>query len=155
MEPETSETPRTVDPNAIEVARIAHEELRRLLQDRATVTQRIEEIKRTLSGIATIFGEHVFKEDLIQFLGRRKSRDQPGLTAAWRKALLEANGPMLTSEVCDRLLKNKPSPLSHHKNPFASVSTVMNRLVKYGEVRKVTKNSRVAWEPAGSAVQFV
>jgi hypothetical protein len=40
-----------------------------------------------------------------------------------------------------------PPVLLRHKDPLASVTTVLNRLVEYGEARTIVKeNGRRAWE---------
>jgi hypothetical protein len=45
-----------------EVVRRAHEELRQLLQQRAEVMRRIRTIKRTIDGLASLFGDVVLSE---------------------------------------------------------------------------------------------
>jgi hypothetical protein len=50
-------------------------------------------------------------------------------------------------EVCLELEKYAPAILARHKDPLASVTTVLNRLVEYGEVRSLTnERGRRVWE---------
>ena len=50
-----------------EVVRRAHEELRQLLQQRAEVMRRIKTIKRTIDGLANLFGDVVLSEELLDW----------------------------------------------------------------------------------------
>ncbi|PYX47075.1 MAG: hypothetical protein DMG79_14785, partial [Acidobacteria bacterium] len=46
---------------------------------------------------------------------------------------------------CDYLQQKMPVLLARHKDPMASVTTVLNRLVEYGEAQAVLLNGRRAW----------
>jgi len=49
--------------------------------------------------------------------------------------------------VCEQLQACIPHTMLGHKNPAASVTTVLNRLVAHGEVVKVRdENGRRAWQ---------
>jgi predicted transcriptional regulator len=62
-------------------------------------------------------------------------------------ALIHATRPVTAREVCDRLRQQSAALLARHKDPMASVTTVLNRLVAYGEARAVAlENGRRAWE---------
>ena len=53
---------------------------------------------------------------------------------------------MSARDVCDYFHQKMPSVLSRHKDPMASVTTVLNRLVEYGEAQPVSLSSgRRAW----------
>jgi hypothetical protein len=130
-----------------EVVRQAHEELRQLLQQRAQVMRRIGTIKQTISGLANLFGDDVLSDELLELVDRKSSGRQPGFTKACRMTLMEANRALSARDVCDRLQDKSPSILTRHKDPMASVTTVLNRLVAYGEARAVTlDNRRRAWQ---------
>jgi hypothetical protein len=48
--------------------------------------------------------------------------------------------------VCDQIQERIPPMLARHKDPMASVTTVLNRLVEYGEAQAVLlNNGRRAW----------
>jgi predicted transcriptional regulator len=63
--------------------------------------------------------------------------------------LIEAEQPLNVREICARIEKRICSTLSRHKDPLASVTTVLNRLLRYGEV------SAVANRDGGRAFQWV
>src|SRR5581483_1036285 len=133
MEHTSNETAQSREANVREVGRIAKEELRRLGKDLSVLTKRIGTIKRTLAGMANVFGEQFFSEELLELMGRKNSIRQSGLTSACREALLGAKERLSAADLCDRLRRSHPGLLDRHKNPIASVSTVMHRLVSYGE----------------------
>jgi len=130
-----------------EVVRQAHQELRQLLQQRADVMRRIGTIKQTIAGLANLFGEDILSEELLELVDRKSSGRQPGFTKACRLALMDSNRPLSARDVCDRLQEKSPAMLARHKDPMASVTTVLNRLVAYGEARAVAlDNGRRAWQ---------
>src|SRR5208283_3217245 len=112
-----------------EVVRQAHEELRQLLQQRAEVMRRIGTIKQTISGLANLFGDSVLSDELLEMVDRKSGGRQPGFTKACRMVLMEANRALSAREVCDRIQQKTPPLLARHKDPMASVTTVLNRLV--------------------------
>jgi hypothetical protein len=60
--------------------------------------------------------------------------------------LMDANCALSAREVCERIQQRMPPMLERHKDPMASVTTVLNRLVAYGEARAVSlDNGRRAW----------
>jgi chorismate mutase len=130
-----------------EVVRQAHDELRQLLQQRADVMRRIGTIKQTIAGLANLFGDDVLNDELLEMVDRKSGGRQPGFTKACRTTLMEANRALSARDVCDRIQERVPLVLARHKDPMASVTTVLNRLVAYGEARAVAlDNGRRAWE---------
>jgi hypothetical protein len=130
-----------------EVVRQAHEELRQLLQQRAEVMRRIGTIKQTIAGLANLFGDGVLNDELLELVDRKSSGRQPGFTKACRMVLMDANRALSARDVCDRIQQKAPPMLARHKDPMASVTTVLNRLVAYGEARAVSlDNGRRAWQ---------
>jgi chorismate mutase len=129
-----------------EVIRSAKDELNQLLRDRAAIMKRIGTIKQTLAGLANLFGDSVLSEDLLEQLGR-KSRLQQGFTRACRLVLMEASVPLGIREACEELRRTAPGVLERHKHPTASVATVFNRLVQYGEARSFRNvRGRRVWQ---------
>src|SRR6201988_1978420 len=118
-----------------EVIRQAHEELRQLLQQRAEVMKRIGTVKQTISGLANLFGDGVLSDELMELVDRKSSGRQPGFTKACRMILMEAGRPMSARDICDYFHNKIPTLLARHKDPMASVTTVLNRLVDYGEAQ--------------------
>jgi hypothetical protein len=72
------------------VVRRAHEELCQLLQQRVEVMRWIRTIKRTIDGLANLFGDVVLSEELLELAGRSNGR-QTGFTKACRMILMDAN----------------------------------------------------------------
>lgn len=129
-----------------EVVRQAHDELRQLLHQRAEVMRRIGTVKQTIAGLANLFGDEVLSDELLELVDRKSSGRQPGFTKACRRVLMDANRALSARDVCDRLQEEAPPILARHKDPMASVTTVLNRLVAYGEAQAVNlENGRRAW----------
>ncbi len=135
------------DPHVQEVVKTAHEELRQLMRQRADIMKRIGTLKQTISGLANLFGDEILGADLMELVDRKTIGRQPGFTKACRLVLMEAAAPLSVREVCDRIQQRMPAVLLRHKDPLASVTTVLNRLVEYGEAQSVARpNGRRAWQ---------
>jgi hypothetical protein len=135
------------DPHVHEVVKTAHEELRHLMHQRAEIMKRIGTLKQTISGLANLFGDEILGEDLLELVDRKTGGRQPGFTKACRMVLMEAGRPLSVREVCEQIQQRLPAVLLRHKDPLASVTTVLNRLVEYGEALSVVRdNGRRAWQ---------
>jgi hypothetical protein len=142
--------------SAQEVVRAAHEELLQLLRQRAEVMKRIGTVKQTISGLANIFGDQVLGDDLLELIDRKPNGRQPGFTKACRRVLMEVKRPIGAREVCVELERYAPTILARHKDPLASVTTVLNRLVDYGEARSLTNDrGRRVWAWVSESEQGV
>jgi hypothetical protein len=128
-----------------EVIRQAHGELRQLLEQRSEIMKRIGTVKQTISGLANLFGDAVLTEELMELVDRKSSGRQPGFTKACRMILMQAGRAMNARDICDYFQQKMPALLARHKDPMASVTTVLNRLVEYGEAQAVLSNGRRAW----------
>jgi len=138
---------RNGDPHVHEVVKTAHEELRQLMRQRAEIMKRIGTLKQTISGLANLFGDEILGEDLLELVDRKTGGRQPGFTKACRMVLMEAGRPLAVREVCEQMQQRLPAVLLRHKDPLASVTTVLNRLVEYGEAMSVVReNGRRAWQ---------
>lgn len=139
--------PGSGDPHVQEVIRAAHDELRQLMRQRAEIMKRIGTVKQTIVGLANLFGDEVLNDDLLELVDRKGSGRQPGFTKACRMVLMESDRPLGAREVCEQIQRKLPPVLLRHKDPLASVTTVLNRLVEYGEARAVVReNGRRAWQ---------
>lgn len=135
------------DPHVQEVVKTAHEELRQLMKQRADIMKRIGTLKQTIAGLANLFGDEILGEDLLELVNRKTGGRQPGFTKACRMVLMEAGRALSVREVCQRIQDRMPAVLLRHKDPLASVTTVLNRLVDYGEAQsEVRENGRRAWQ---------
>jgi chorismate mutase len=128
-----------------QVVQQAHEELRQLLQQRAEIMKRIGTVKQTISGLANLFGDAVLNNELLELVDRKNNGRQPGFTKSCRMILMESSGAMTSRDICDSLQQKMPALLARHKDPMASVTTVLNRLVEYGEAEAMLLNGRRAW----------
>ena len=128
-----------------EVVRQAQEELHLLLQQRAEIMKRIGTVKQTIAGLANLFGDGVLNEELLELVDRRSNGRQPGFTKACRMILMEAGRALSARDICEYFQQKMPALLARHKDPMASVTTVLNRLVEYGEAEAVLLNGRRAW----------
>ena len=138
---------QAADLHVQEVIRSAERELHELLGRRAELMKRIGTIKQTLAGLANIFGDSVLSDQLLTFLDRKSASRQPGFTRACRVVLMEASKPLGARLVCQALQQRFPEVLERHKDPIASVTTVLNRLADYGEARcSLDNNGRRVWE---------
>jgi len=155
---------QVADLHVQQVIRSAERELYELVQRRSELMKRIGTIKQTLVGLANIFGDSVLSDELLTFLDRRPASRQPGFTRACRLVLMESGVPLGTRQVCDQLRRRFPELIERHKDPIASVTTVLNRLVDYAEARCSTNGGgRRAWEwvaeqqdgAAGALLRFV
>ncbi|MGC2185477.1 MAG: hypothetical protein WA637_19575 [Terriglobales bacterium] len=138
---------QAADPHLQEVIRSAERELHELLERRAELMKRIGTIKQTLAGLANIFGDSVLGDQLLSFLDRKSASRQPGFTRACRVALMDASQPLGARQVCQALQQRFPEVLERHKDPIASVTTVLNRLADYGEARcSLDPGGRRVWK---------
>ena len=140
------QTSPTVDQHVQQVVQSAEGELLSLLQQRQELMKRIGSIKQTLTGLANMFGDSLLSDQLLTLLDRKSTR-QSGFTRACRAVLMESSMPLGARQVCDELRKKFPGILERHKKPFASVTTVLTRLVEYDEARTfLTEDGRRMWE---------
>ncbi len=135
------------DAHVQQVVRVASDELKQLMLRRAEIMKRIGTVKQTIVGLANLFGDDVLTEDLLELVDRKTGGRQPGFTKACRAVLMEADRPLGAREVCEQIQQRLAPVLLRHKDPLASVTTVLNRLVEYGEAKAVVReNGRRAWE---------
>src|ERR1700688_1590934 len=138
---------RSGDPHVQEVVKTAHEELRHLMHQRAEIMKRIGTLKQTISGLANLFGDDILGEDLLELVDRKTGGRQPGFTIACRMVLMEAGRPLAVREVCEQIQQRLPAVLLRHKDPLASVTTGLNRLVAYGAALRGGRDTgRRAWQ---------
>jgi len=131
--------PRATSPdNTDQVIVQIQKELRELLIEHAALLRRIGLLKRTLTGLADIFGGDISSSVLSDLLPDFPSlrHHRPGLTEACREVLREVAQPLTNRELCDRLKQSNPALLARHKTPAAAVRTVTKRLVSYGEAHQ-------------------
>lgn len=123
-----------------------HREFQSLVLQRAAILRRIGTIRQVIDGLTDVFGEEAVGRELLDLVDHRSGNRRRGFTQTCRLALMESNRPLMSQEVCQEVERRNPYLLVHHKDPLASVSTVLNRLAKYGEARVVlNERGRRAW----------
>jgi hypothetical protein len=124
-------------PDVRVIVKVAHGELRRLIQQRAEIVKRIGTIKQTIAGLCNLFGNDV-TDDLRQLVHGKTRTRRRGITQACRKVLMDAGRPLTARSVCEQIQQQGDLPAS--KNLVGSVTTVLNRLEQYGEARAVPRD---------------
>jgi len=133
-------------PNVQVIVKLAHCEMRRLIQQRADITRRIGTIKQTIAGICNLFGDDELSDDLRQLVKGKAVVRRPGITQACRKVLMDAGCPLTVRNVCEQIQQRIMLGPRSSKNLVAAVATVLNRLAQYGEARTVPRdNGPRAW----------
>ncbi len=134
------------DPHVREVVRAAQTELKDLIRQKTVIMKRIGTVRQTLLGLANLFGDDILSDDLLG-AERKGSGRQPGFTRACRRVLMTAESPLSAREISERLRIQIPLVLDRHKDPLASVTTVLNRLVEYGEAQALFReDGRRTWQ---------
>lgn len=116
-----------------DVIQRAERELRQLIEERAEVTKRIGTVKQTIVGLANLFGDGILDDSLLELVDRKSGSRQPGITRACRRVLMEAGRAMSAHDICEEIQRTLPALLARHKDPMATVNTILSRLVDYGE----------------------
>jgi hypothetical protein len=131
------------------VVQQAQDQLRQLTLQRQEIAQRITIIKRTINGLALLYGDGLQRRPDDDATAERRY----GITNACRMVLAQADKPLSTHEIHAILQEEFP----HLLRP--SIVTILNRLVKYGEADTFLRNGSRFWQrhplvdhgPAGSS----
>ena len=116
------------------------------MRQRAEIMKRIGTLKQTISGLANLFGDDILGE--LAGVGRPQDWRAPARLYESMSHGFDGSGTPLGGA---RSLRADSATfardLLRHKDPLASVTTVLNRLVEYGEALSVVRE----W-PASMAV---
>jgi hypothetical protein len=136
-----------ISHHAAEVVRAAQQELDTLMRQRSEIMKRIGAVKQTLVGLTSIFDCSAEMISITTSVFAEGSGPHlTGLTNACRMALLQAGIPLRPHQVRDRL-RFQGLSLENHRDPVATVTTVLRRLGQYGEARAVIQaDGKRAWE---------
>lgn len=126
-------------------------EIRELLgsleRERRQIVRRICTIKQTIVGLASVYGEEIYDDQLLELVGRKTNKRRSGLTKTCRMVLIQAGRPLSAREVCNEIMSQSPPLLLSHKDPMASVNTLLSRLAEYGEARVATdETGKRTWQ---------
>ena len=130
-----------------EVVRSAEHELQQLLRQRAEIMKQIGTVKRTLGGLANIFGAGLLDDDLLVLLDRKTTQRRSGFTRACRMVLMNSPTALDAAQIGEELQREFPELRDRHKNLYASVTTVLGRLTEYAEARTFRRaDGRRVWQ---------
>lgn len=130
-------------------ARRITKELSALQKQLRDVEDDIVVVRQTLHGLSLILGEEYFSEELLRLI-RPKRTNIRGLSSVCRSLLMQASRAYSVREVCDRINATDPLLLTHHRNPMASVMSVLRQLARRGEVIRRTENGKSVWQQASA-----
>jgi hypothetical protein len=138
---------KSANQSVEQVVARAHQELISLEQERTRIMERIGAIKQTIAGLANLFGEALLSDELLGLIDRKRGNPSSGLTRTCRTTLMESDLPLTTQRILEEIQLRQPKLLAHHKSPVASITTILNRLVHYGEARiTATPSGKKAWQ---------
>jgi hypothetical protein len=110
-----------------------------LQSELAEVNANVARLREGVFGLAALAGVDLKAESPDLFRG--SVRGNVGLTSAIRMAIRGADFPMTPTDIRDYLVDNA-YPIREHKNPLASIHSVLNRLIDAGEVVMGTDTRR-------------
>lgn len=137
--------------SAEQLVRQVHEELLVLLRQRAEIIRRICTAKRTISGLCTLFGDGMVSPEMQRILNGGARGRHSGFTKTCRAILMDADRALTVREVRDRILERDPALLSRQKDPLSSITTILKRLVDYGEAQKIVDDGGRTWRWAAES----
>lgn len=130
------------DQNLQMVVEQCQDQLRQLTLQRQEIAQRIAVIKRTIHGLALLCGEELQPRPDKGTVGERSR----GITNACRAVLNRADTPLSTRGAHTILQREFPDIFPQSKNCYASLVTILNRLVKYGEIDTFLHDGNRLWQ---------
>jgi hypothetical protein len=130
-------------------ARKITKELAALQKQLREVEGDIVAVRQTLHGLSLILGEEHFSEELLRLI-RPKRTNIRGLSSLCRSLLLNSSRTYSVREICNCINATDPLLLTHHRNPMASVMSVLRQLARRGEIIRKTENGKSAWQLASS-----
>jgi hypothetical protein len=128
-----------------------NKELLTLRKELREVEDDIAAARQALHGLSLILGEEYFSDELLRLI-RPKRTNIRGLSKVCRSLLVKAPYAYSVREICDRINATDPLLLTHHKNPMASVMSVLRQLARRGEIIRRTENGKSVWQQARSGL---
>jgi hypothetical protein len=105
--------------------------------------------RQALHGLSLILGEEYFSDELLRLIRPKRTKIR-GLSSVCRSLLVKAPHAHSVREICDRINAIDPLLLTHHKNPMASVMSVLRQLARRGEIIRRNENGKSVWQQASS-----
>ena len=132
-------------------------QLRVLKLERAAILKRIGMVRKTVVGLAALFGADVINgelQGLLSFQSARRLRPHPGLTDPCRQLLREVSKPLTLRQIMGQLQEKSPASLAGQRHPANAVGMILKRLVASGEAEELqTGEGLRAWISTASAGQ--
>ena len=129
------------DENLQMVVERVQDQLRQLTLQRQEIARRIAVIKRTIHGLALLYGEELQRRPEKVATAERR-----GITNACRAVLNRADIP-LTARGVYFIFQEEFSDLFRQPGDYyASLVTILNRLAKYGEAETFLRNGSRFWQ---------
>jgi hypothetical protein len=134
--------PRPVhSPSRRIVLEQVQDQLRQLTLQRQEIAQKIAIIKRTINGLALLYGG-----ELQRYPGSSATPGcRRGITDVCRTVLSRADNPMSAREVYAILQEEFPDLFRQPGDYDASLVTILNRLAKYGDADLFLHNESRFW----------
>jgi len=155
--------------HAKQVMEVAINELETLVKQRTAITMKVKAVKRTVKGLASLFGEEIVGElrleciesatqspralgtqlpEALQFSGGGSDSElhKPKLERACRIALLESEQPASAGQIYDRINRRRSYHLGRYKHPLVRVIATLDALVKEGEALSLIIGDCRCWQ---------
>ena len=118
------------------------DQLRQLTRQREEIAQRIALIKRTVNGLALLYGAELQPKPEDGATAERRR----GISSACRGVLNRADRALSARDVFAILQGEFPDLVRQPGNRYAALITILNRLVKYGEADTFLRNGSRFWQ---------
>ena len=154
--------------HAKQVMEVAINELETLVKQRTAITMKVKAVKRTVKGLASLFGEEIVGElrleciesasqspkapgtqnstEALPFPGSDSELHKPKLERACRIALLESEQPASAGQIYDRINRRRSYHLGRYKHPLVRVIATLDALVKEGEALTLIIGDCRCWQ---------
>jgi hypothetical protein len=130
-------------------------QLRDLELERAAIVKRIGIIRKTVFGLADIFGPDVINrelQDILPLQSARRSRTPLGLTDLCRQLLREVSEPLTVRQILRQLQDKSLAGLDGQRHRDNSLRVILSRLVAYGDAEELrTTEGLCAWKTTVTA----
>ena len=134
--------PPVCDQNLQMVVEQVGGQLRQLTRQRQSIDRRIAILKRTIKGLALLYGDGMAGTPVEVAAGEPRL----GITHACRLVLNRADTPLTAREIDAALQQEFPDVFRRTENHRSSLFTVLNRLTKYGEIDTFLRNRSRFWQ---------
>jgi hypothetical protein len=130
------------DQNLQMVVEQVGDQLRRLMLQRQKIDHRVAIIKRTIKGLALLYGDELLRKPEEVAASKRRR----GIANACRLVLDRADTPLTASGVYAVLQEEFPDVFRKPGDHHASLVTVLNRLAKHGEADTFLRDGSRFWQ---------